>query len=90
MVQFAELAYREIRRLAEQRCLAVVEHVLASLADQGFRRIVVWRGCGGHDLQFAVEYLDAFLDAGLHLIRLVDVDQQAVAPAHTAGCASRQ
>jgi creatinine amidohydrolase len=32
----------------------VVEHVLASLADQGFRRMVVWRGCGGHDLRAAV------------------------------------
>jgi len=33
---------------------AVIEHVLSSLADQGFRRIVVWRGCGGHDLHQAV------------------------------------
>jgi creatinine amidohydrolase len=38
---------------------AVVEHVLASLADQGFRRIVVWRGCGGHDLQAAVVRFNA-------------------------------
>ena len=27
---------------------------LVSLAEQGFERIVVWRGCGGHDLQGAV------------------------------------
>ena len=33
---------------------AVVEAVLASLADQGFARILVWRGCGGHDLRDAV------------------------------------
>lgn len=33
---------------------AVVGHVLTSPADQGFRRIVVWRGCGGHDLSPAV------------------------------------
>ena len=35
--------------------------VLTSLAEQGFRRIVVWRGCGGHDLRQAVErFNDAF------------------------------
>lgn len=28
----------------------LVESILSSLAAQGFRRIVVWRGCGGHDL----------------------------------------
>jgi creatinine amidohydrolase len=33
---------------------AVVSQVLVSLAIQGFRRIVVWRGCGGHDLHQAV------------------------------------
>jgi len=38
---------------------AVVEHVLASLADQGFRRVVVWRGCGGHDLHPAVGHFNA-------------------------------
>lgn len=29
--------------------------VLDSLAEQGFRKIVVWRGCGGHDLTSTVE-----------------------------------
>lgn len=29
--------------------------VLDSLADQGFQRILVWRGCGGHDLRNVVE-----------------------------------
>ena len=29
---------------------ALVYHVLVSLAEQGFQHIVVWRGCGGHDL----------------------------------------
>lgn len=33
---------------------AVVEAILMSLAEQGFRRIVVWRGCGGHRLQTVV------------------------------------
>jgi creatinine amidohydrolase len=33
---------------------ATLEAVLVSLADQGFRRIVVWRGCGGHRLQAVV------------------------------------
>jgi hypothetical protein len=40
---------------------ALVHAILVSLARQGFQRIVVWRGCGGHDLrdvvnQFNVEY----------------------------------
>lgn len=30
---------------------AVIEDVLESMAAQGFRTIVVWRGCGQHDLQ---------------------------------------
>ena len=34
---------------------AVVEATLTSLADQGFRTIVVWRGCGEHDLSGVVE-----------------------------------
>ena len=34
---------------------SLVSAILASLAEQGFRRIVVWRGCGGHDLRAAVE-----------------------------------
>ncbi len=29
----------------------LVSATLGSLADQGFERIVVWRGCGGHDLR---------------------------------------
>lgn len=28
----------------------MVASILKSLANQGFRRMVVWRGCGGHDL----------------------------------------
>ena len=32
-----------------------VRAILDSLADQGFTRIVVWRGCGGHDLTTPVE-----------------------------------
>jgi len=34
---------------------ALVYSILKSLAEQGFRRIVVWRGCGAHDLRGAVE-----------------------------------
>ncbi|MGH2544458.1 MAG: creatininase family protein [Ardenticatenaceae bacterium] len=34
---------------------ALVRAVLESLAEQGFQRIVVWRGCGGHDLRRTVE-----------------------------------
>jgi len=34
---------------------AVLEAVLESLAAQGFSRILIWRGCGGHDLRAMVE-----------------------------------
>jgi creatinine amidohydrolase len=34
---------------------AVMEAVLESLATQGFQRILIWRGCGGHDLHEVVE-----------------------------------
>src|SRR4051794_29355577 len=30
---------------------AMIWAILSSLADQGFERILVWRGCGGHNLQ---------------------------------------
>ncbi len=39
------------QRLHEQ----VVMAVLNSIADQGFRRIVIWRGCGQHVLEQVVE-----------------------------------
>ncbi len=38
---------------------AVVSSVLESLVEQGFRRLVVWRGCGGHDLGGIVERFNA-------------------------------
>ena len=34
---------------------SLVLSTLTSLAEQGFHRIVVWRGCGGHDLRETVE-----------------------------------
>jgi creatinine amidohydrolase len=34
---------------------AVLEAVLVSLATQGFQRILIWRGCGGHELRTMVE-----------------------------------
>lgn len=34
---------------------ALVEAILASLVAQGFQRLVLWRGCGGHDLSGVVE-----------------------------------
>ena len=34
---------------------SLVLATLESLAEQGFRRIVVWRGCGGHDLRETVK-----------------------------------
>jgi hypothetical protein len=33
----------------------VVAHTLRSLAEQGFKKLLVWRGCGGHDLDKAVK-----------------------------------
>lgn len=37
----------------------VMRAVLESLADQGFGRILLWRGCGGHDLRLVVEEFNA-------------------------------
>ena len=34
---------------------SLVQATLESLAEQGFRRIVVWRGCGGQDLRETVK-----------------------------------
>ena len=33
----------------------IIAAVLTSLADQGFQHVVVWRGCGGHDLAQVVD-----------------------------------
>jgi creatinine amidohydrolase len=38
---------------------AVVEDILESLAAQGFERLLVWRGCGGHDLSRVVDEFNA-------------------------------
>jgi creatinine amidohydrolase len=38
---------------------AALEAVLESLAAQGFARILVWRGCGGHDLRTVIERFHA-------------------------------
>lgn len=38
---------------------AAVASILTSLADQGFKRIVVWQGCGQHDLGGVVERFNA-------------------------------
>ncbi len=37
----------------------VVSAILNSLFDQGFRRLVVWRGCGQHDLERVVAKFNA-------------------------------
>ena len=39
-------------------------HVLKSLVEQGFRSIVVWRGCGEHRLQKAVDRFNAKFNPG--------------------------
>jgi creatinine amidohydrolase len=38
---------------------AVVEDVLESLAAQGFKALVVWRGCGQHELRAAIDRFNA-------------------------------
>ena len=40
--------------LPQQVHEAVVESILVSLSEQGLRRAVVWRGCGGHRLEATV------------------------------------
>lgn len=45
---------------------AVYEHVLRSLAAQGFHKIVVWRGCGEHKLSDMVERFNAEGPQGAH------------------------
>jgi creatinine amidohydrolase len=37
---------------------ALIEAILASLASQGFERMVLWRGCGGHDLAEVVSHFN--------------------------------
>src|SRR5262249_19312803 len=41
--------------LPEELHAAVLQAVLESLATQGFSRILIWRGCGGHDLRGMVQ-----------------------------------
>ncbi len=38
---------------------AVVEDVLESLAAQGYKTLLVWRGCGQHDLRAVIERFNA-------------------------------
>ena len=38
---------------------AVVEEVLESLATQGFGKLIVWRGCGQHDLRLVIDRFNA-------------------------------
>ncbi len=37
---------------------ALLDAVLTSLVEQGFRRMVIWRGCGGHDLSETVDHFN--------------------------------
>ena len=41
---------------------SLVFSVLTSLAEQGFGKIVVWRGCGGHDLRGTVDRFNDTFD----------------------------
>ena len=46
---------------------AALEAVLESLTAQGFVRILVWRGCGGHDLRAVIERFNAHHN-GVHVL----------------------
>lgn len=41
--------------------------VLRSLLDQGFRRVMTWRGCGQHDLTRAIASIEASVSTGAHI-----------------------
>jgi creatinine amidohydrolase len=58
--------------IPQQLHQALLDSVLRSLADQGFGKLIVWRGCGGHDLRSTVEAFN-----GAHPGRA-----QAYLPAH--------
>jgi creatinine amidohydrolase len=45
----------------------LIEAVLSSLAEQGFDRILIWRGCGGHDLAPVVAGFNATDRARVYL-----------------------
>jgi creatinine amidohydrolase len=45
----------------------VIWAILSSLADQGFARVLVWRGCGGHNLSDLVERFNALGRARVYL-----------------------
>jgi len=45
----------------------LIEAILASLADQGFKRILLWRGCGGHELRGVVDRFNAAGQASVSL-----------------------
>jgi creatinine amidohydrolase len=61
--------------------------VLNSLADQGFRRMIVWRGCGQHDLGRVVESFnqDRYGKAIAFLPELPYAEIMANAAPHIAG-----
>lgn len=48
---------------------AVMVEVLRSLADQGFRRFFLWRGCGQHDLEEAVQEFQTSREEELHILQ---------------------
>lgn len=48
--------------LRQETFEALLQDVLDSLVEQGFRRIVIWRGCGGHRLAELVSRVNAAHD----------------------------
>ena len=51
---------------------ALVEAILTSLVTQGFQRMVLWRGCGGHDLAAVVDRFTSASDAAPSGLFLAD------------------
>jgi creatinine amidohydrolase len=45
----------------------VVRAVIRSLLDQGFRRIIIWRGCGQHDLAHAIASIESSISTPVHI-----------------------
>src|SRR3970282_2219605 len=51
---------------------AVVEDVLQSLAEQGFSTLVIWRGCGQHDLGAVIDRFNASHKGGAAYQPVID------------------
>jgi creatinine amidohydrolase len=65
---------------------AVLTALLASLADQGFARVAVWRGCGGHNLVDVVNRFNQRRAGSCHAWLLPKTDLADEHPFHLIWC----